>query len=387
MFKEELLQLEDKGLLRYLRWVETEQAPHVIIDGKKTINLCSNNYLGLATHPDLKLASIEATQEYGTSCAASRLITGSMSLHRNLERKIAKFKNTETALLYNSGYTANLGIITSLVKKGDIIFSDKLNHASIIDGCLLSGAEFRRYPHKDVSSLDAMLKKSNKSKKRLIVTDAVFSMDGDIAPLPDLVGLAKKYDCLLMLDEAHATGVLGENGRGAVEHFGLDGKFDFIQMGTLGKALGSFGAYVAGRKDLIDYLINKSRPFIYTTALPPSVIAAATAALKVLDNSGSQLRKNLWEKVKFFRLSLNDMGFNTMESQTQIIPVLIGDNNQAVEFSRRLFEEGIFIQAIRPPTVPRPRLRISIMATHTRQDLERSLTALGKIGKDLGVIK
>ncbi len=387
MFKEELLQLEDKGLLRYLRWVETEQAPHVIIDGKKTINLCSNNYLGLATHPDLKLASIEATQEYGTSSAASRLITGSMSLHRNLERKIAKFKNTETALLYNSGYTANLGIITSLVKKGDIIFSDKLNHASIIDGCLLSGAEFRRYPHKDVSSLDAMLKKSNKSKKRLIVTDAVFSMDGDIAPLPDLVGLAKKYDCLLMLDEAHATGVLGENGRGAVEHFGLDGKFDFIQMGTLGKALGSFGAYVAGRKDLIDYLINKSRPFIYTTALPPSVIAAATAALKVLDNSGSQLRKNLWEKVKFFRLSLNDMGFNTMESQTQIIPVLIGDNNQAVEFSRRLFEEGIFIQAIRPPTVPRPRLRISIMATHTRQDLERSLTALGKIGKDLGVIK
>jgi len=309
-----------------------------------------------------------------------------MQIHRRLEEKIARFKGTEAALLYPSGYMANIGIISALVGRGDMVFGDRLNHASIIDGCLLSGAEFRRYPHRDTDTLEHNIKMSyegrwtkDDGRKRLIVTDSIFSMDGDIAPLPELVELAKKYDCMLMVDEAHATGVLGKNGRGAIEHFGLDGD-ELIQMGTLGKAFGGFGAYVAGSKVLIDYLINKSRSFIYTTSLPPAVVAAAAAALKLIQD-GTQLRRQLWDNVGFFKSGLKEMGLDTMESQTQIIPVLIGDNERAVDFSKRLFEKGVLIQAIRPPTVPKgkARLRISLMATHSKEDLQEALEVMEEV--------
>jgi len=378
MFKQGIEKLKQQGLLRTMREVESAQGAHIVLDGKEVINLCSNNYLGLANHPALKEAAIEAIKKYGTGASASRLISGTSSLHKKLEEKIAEFKGTERALVFNSGYAANVGVISALVGRGDVIFSDKLNHASIVDGCLLSGAEFKRYPHKDIDALEEMLRKFSNAirptqcARRLIVTDTVFSMDGDIAPLAEIVKLAKKYDCMLMVDEAHALGVLGKHGKGAVEHFGLEKEFkseNFIQMGTLSKALGSFGAYVAGKKELIDYLINKSRAFIYTTALPAPVIAASIAAFDVLE-SQPQLRKQLWDNIAI-------MGPG---SQTQIIPVLIGDSKDAVNISKKLLEEGVFVQAIRPPTVPKgtARLRVTIMATHTRKDLEYALEKIKK---------
>jgi len=387
MYKQALEKLEKDGLLRKLRQVESAQGPRIILNNKEVINLCSNNYLGLADHPALKEAAKNTVEKYGVGTSASRLISGTTQLHTALESKIAVFKSAESALVFNSGYAANVGIISALVGRGDIIFSDKLNHASIVDGCLLSGAEFKRYPHCDAEALEEMLKKCHsegapKGRPKnlsLIVTDTVFSMDGDIAPLPKIVALAKRYDCMLMVDEAHATGVLGENGRGAVELFGLECDFadsggKFIQMGTLSKALGGFGAYAAGSKALIDYFINVSRPFIYTTALPASCMAAAIAAIDIIENQ-PELRKQLSDNIKFFRDGLNEIG------STPIIPVLIGDSRKAVEISNRLLEEGIFIQAIRPPTVPagKARLRITIMATHTKKDLQEALEKIKKI--------
>lgn len=379
MFQQELQKLEEQGLLRSLREVGSAQGPRIMLDGEEVINLCSNNYLGLANHPLLKEAAIKATRKYGVGASASRLISGTTLLHKELEEKIADFKNTQAALVFNSGYTANLGIISALAGRGDVIFSDKLNHASIVDGCLLSGADLKRYPHSDIQALEDMLKKFHHSQKRFIVTDTVFSMDGDIAPLPEIVKLAKKNDCMLIIDEAHATGVLGERGKGAVEHFGIK-DIGIIHMGTLSKALGCFGAYAAGPKEIIDYLINKSRPFIYTTALPASVAAAAIAALDIVE-SQPELRKQLWDNVKFFKRGLKKIKADTMQSETQIIPILIGDNDRAVEISQRLLEEGVFIQAIRPPTVPKgkARLRITIMATHTRKDLEFALDKIEKV--------
>jgi glycine C-acetyltransferase len=398
MFKQELNELEKQGLLRTLREVESAQGPRIILNGREVVNLCSNNYLGIASHVLLREAAIKAIEEYGVGSSASRLISGTSRLHVELEKKLASFKGTEAALVFNSGYTANVGIISALVSRGDIIFSDRLNHTSIVDGCILSGAEFRRYPHKDTEALEKMLSviasssrnfgvARNDVVKRLIVTDTIFSMDGDIAPLPKLVEIAKRYDCMLMVDEAHATGVLGENGRGAVEYFGLEREFstikdgrDFIQMSTLSKALGGFGAYVAGSKDMIDYIMNKARAFIYTTALPPSTIAAGIAALGIVREQ-PQLRKQLFENVRFFKEGLEKIGVDTMESQTQIIPILIKDNQKAVEVSNRLLEEGVFIQAIRPPSVPRgtARLRASIMATHAQEDLKEALEKMGRI--------
>jgi glycine C-acetyltransferase len=424
MFRQELEKLEQQSLLRKMRNVESAQGPRIILNGKGAINLCSNNYLGIANHPLLKKSAIEAIESYGIGTSGSRLISGTTVLHSELEKRIAEFKGTAAGLVFNSGYTASVGIISALVSRGDIIFSDRLNHASIVDGCLLSGAEFKRYPHCDIAGLEEMLETqrprcpdaqrprgpdaqtprspdaqtprcpdiqsgklgtwaSGKPKrKRLIVTDTVFSMDGDIAPLPKLVELAKKYDCMLMVDEAHATGILGKNGRGAVEHFGLEKEFsqeNFIQMGTLSKALGGFGAYVAGSKDLIDYIMNKSRAFIYTTALPVSTIAAAIAALGIVRDQ-PQLRKQLFDNVRFFKEGLEKIGVDTMKSQTQIIPILIKDSQRATEISNRLLEKGVFIQAIRPPTVPKgtARLRVSLMATHRKEDLEEALEKMKK---------
>lgn len=386
LLQRELDLLREKNLYRTLRTVEGEQSPRTIVNGKEMVLMASNNYLGLASHPYLKEAAIRAIEKYGVSASASRLISGTMTIHRKLEEKIASFKKTESALVFNSGYTANIGIISALVTKGDIIFSDELNHASIIDGCRLSGAEIKVFPHKRIDILERMIKRSHTHGKRMIVVDAVFSMDGDIAPLPELVHLAEKYDCILMVDEAHATGILGERGSGAVEHFHLEGRVDII-MGTLSKALGGFGAYCAGRKELIEYLINKSRPFIFTTALPPAVISTAIAAIELIEKEPS-LRENLWSNTRYFKDGLERMGFDTMGTETPIIPVFVGSERNAVIATEILLEEGVFAIGIRPPTVPpgRCRIRATVMANHTIEDLDRALKAFEKAGKALGLI-
>jgi len=387
---EEIDQIKREGLYRRMRPVSGHQGPRITIDGKECVNLCSNNYLGLANNPKLKQAAIEAIQKYGCGSGASRLVCGNFKLYEELEYKTARFKKQDAALVFNSGYAANLGIITALAGAGDIIFSDKLNHASIVDGVLLSRAQFKRYPHKDMAALEEMLK-SDKSKvtshRKLIITDSLFSMDGDIAPLPEIVELAKKFNAMVMVDEAHATGVFGEGRSGLVEHFGLEDGID-IQMGTFSKAFGSLGGYVAGKTALIDYLINRSRPFIYTTALTPSVLASNMAALDIVEKD-TWMAKALWENIRFLRKALIDLGFNLVSSESQIMPILISEPEAAVKFSDALFEEGVFIQAIRPPTVPKgqARLRLTVMATHKKQDMETAVSALEKTGKKLGIIR
>ncbi|MFH1848026.1 MAG: 8-amino-7-oxononanoate synthase [Candidatus Omnitrophota bacterium] len=382
----ELDGLRSMGLYRELSAIEGKQSAKIRIKGKDCINLCSNNYLGLANNPRMKKAAIEAVSRYGCGSGASRLVAGSMRLHEELEFSIARFKKQQAALLFNSGYTANLGIITALAQREDIVFCDRLNHASIIDGIILSRAEFKRYPHRDMQALKELLKAAGNYKKRIIVTDTVFSMDGDIAPLADIAELAKKYNAIVIADEAHATGVFGQRGSGIAEEMGLEDAID-AHMGTLSKALGGFGAYAAGRKELIEYLINKSRPFIYTTALPPSVAASSIAAIDIVRRDRG-LHKQLWRNAGFFRRGLIDCGFDILESRSQIIPIMVGDAALALEFSRRLFERGIFIQAIRPPTVPKgaSRLRATIMATHTEQQLKKALAILKEEGGKIGVV-
>lgn len=415
---EEIENLKRTGLYRILRTIEGPQGAHVKIDGREVILLCSNNYLGLADHPKLKEATIRAVEKYGVGSGASRLVSGTMKLHKELEERIARFKGTEAAVVFNSGYTANTSVIPALVGKGDIVFSDKLNHASIVDGCILSKAEFKRYPHKDVEGLERMMEgsafgdspdsttqdgdspcstaslcsarkqgQSPNVSRKLIVTDSIFSMDGDIAPLPEILSLAKKYDAMLMVDDAHATGVLGKRGSGGLEHFGLEGKENLIQMGTLGKALGIFGAYMAGSRELIDYLINKARGFIFSTSLPPSVLASSIAAIDLVEDE-PELRQALWEKTWYLKKGLDSLGFDTMGSESPIIPVLIGDAAKTMEFSRRLMDEGIFVSGIRPPTVPegKSRLRVTVMATHSYEDLDRATEAFSKAGKGLCLI-
>src|SRR3989338_3204143 len=364
-----LSDLEDKGLKRALRTVEGPQGREIIIDGKPVLNFCSNNYLGLADDPRLKEAAIECMQREGFGSGASRLVCGNMSAHAELEKRIMEFKGTEAALLFNSGYTANVGIISSLFGRGDIIFSDRLNHASIIDGILLSQAELKRYPHCDIQALEELLKDSSGYQRKGIITDSVFSMDGDIAPLPEIVALAQKYGAMVMVDEAHAFGILGKKGKGAVEHFGLEGKIN-IQMGTFSKAAGSFGAYVCGSQELISFLINRARSFIYTTGLPASVAAASLKAVEIIAGEAS-LRERLWENTRYLLKGLKDSGFDTLQTQTPIIPLVVKEAPLALEFSKRLFAQGIFISAIRPPTVPpnTARLRLTVMATHRREDL------------------
>jgi len=381
--KEELDILESKGLMRNLSLTESAQSEEIVINGKRCLNLCSNNYLGLAADPRLKEAAIKAVQEYGVGTASSRLVCGNTALYQALENKIAEFKGAEAALVFNSGYSANLGIIQSLVNEKDIVFSDKLNHASIVDGIILSRAEFRRYPHKDLSALEDILKRSEGFRRRLIITDTVFSMDGDIAPLPEIVELAGKYNAEVMIDEAHATGIFGNKGAGIVEYFNLKNEIS-IQMGTLSKAMGSLGAYVCADKETIDYFINKARSLIYTTSLVPAVLAASIKAIEIIQ-AEPERRKALFENADFLKNGLNGLGLNTMASQSPIIPVVLAE---AVEFSRRLFNEGIFCQAIRPPTVPQnsSRLRITVMATHKKEQLEFALDKIKKIAKELGVI-
>jgi len=364
------------------------QSSTVVVDGHPAILLCSNNYLGLAEHPSLIEASIKAVEQFGTSSGASRLVSGTMSLHEELEDALADFKGSEGALLFNSGYSANSGIIPTLVGRGDVIFSDRLNHASIIDGAILSGARLVRYPHKDMQKLADLMRKHRGSGRALIVTDAVFSMDGDCASLPELVELKKQFDAFLMTDDAHGSGVLGEGGRGVAELQSVQDSVD-IQMGTLGKAFGSFGAYCAVSEELRQLMINKSRSFIFSTSLPPAVLAASLAAVKIISSlEGKLLREKLLSNARYFRESLCRNGFNLPDGDTQIVPIVTGEAPLTMEFSRRLLEEGLFVQGIRPPTVPAGacRLRCTLMANHTKEQLDTALSSIISIGRELGII-
>jgi glycine C-acetyltransferase len=385
---EELQQLREQGLHRSLRTVAGSQGSRVVVEGREAVLLCSNNYLGLADHPTLKQAAMEAVERYGTGSGASRLVSGTMELHADLESRIARFKGTEAALVFNSGYAANSGIIPALVGRGDLVFSDRLNHASIVDGCLLSRARFIRYPHKDMNALERLLAEHRGSGRMLIVSDGVFSMDGDLAPLPALVDLKRQYGALLVVDDAHGTGVLGKGGRGSAEQFGVAADID-IQMGTLGKALGGFGAYAAASAEVVELLVNRARSFIFSTSLPPAVLASARAALDLVDSpEGELLRRRLTRSTSLFRDALRVAGFDTMGSETQIVPALVGEAEPVMAFTRRLLEEGFYVQGIRPPTVPGGtcRLRCTLMATHDESDLERAVAAMARIGKELGIV-
>jgi len=372
-----------------MRRFERSQTSRITVDECEALLLCSNNYLGLADHPMLKKAAMLAAERFGVGSGASRLVSGNMELHTALENRIAAFKATEAALVFNSGYAANTGIIPALMGRGDIIFSDRLNHASIVDGALLSRSKVVRYPHNDMPALRRLMEQADAGGRRLIVTDGVFSMDGDLANLPELVAIKKEFNALLMVDDAHGTGVLGATGRGTGELFGCQHEID-IQMGTLGKALGSFGAYVAASRVIVDYLINKARSFIFSTSLPPAVLGASLAAVDVVDSTeGQRLRQCLGKNTLRFRNALNASGFDTMGSETQIVPVCVGQAEPTMEFTRLLLEKGIFAQGIRPPTVPAEtcRLRFTLMATHTERELDEAVTAIAAIGKQLGVCR
>lgn len=383
----ELEDIKNRGLLRSTRLISGRQTAHVTCNGSEVLLLCSNNYLGLADHPALAAASIAAIRQYGTSSGASRLVSGTMELHERLEGAVASFKKCESALAFNSGHAANTGIIPALVGRGDVVFSDRLNHASIVDGILLSRARLVRYPHNDFSSLAALMEK-HATGRSLIVSDAVFSMDGDVAPLVELARLKRRHGALLMIDDAHGCGVLGEGGRGSAELLGVGGDVD-IQMGTFGKALGSFGAYAAVSAELRELLLNRARSFIFSTSLPPSVLAASLAAVELVQTpEGDGLREQLHANTRFFRNSLAEAGFRIPDGSTQIVPIVVGSAVTTMQFSEALLEEGLFAQGIRPPTVPdgTSRLRFTLMATHTRADLAGAVERICRIGRRLGVV-
>jgi 8-amino-7-oxononanoate synthase len=375
----ELERLKREGLYRRLRRVEGEQGPMLVVDGREVLNFCSNNYLGLANHPALRAAAVVAIERYGCGSGASRLISGNMALHEELEVKIAALKGTEAALVFNSGYQANIGILSLLAGEGDLIFSDSLNHASIIDGCRLSRAQTIIYPHSDLVRLEDELKKAPPRGWKLIVTETLFSMDGVEARLAEIVDLAERYGAMVVVDEAHATGVFGPNGAGVVAKLGLGDRIP-VQMGTLGKALGAFGAYVAGSKKLRELLINRSRSFIFTTSLPPSVMAMAMAAIEILYKEPER-RLALWHNCRALRDGLKGLGFSLGESQSQIQPLVIGDAQKCMALSEQLLQKGVFAQGIRPPTVPpgTSRLRITLMATHTHEHLCHALKIFGEV--------
>jgi 8-amino-7-oxononanoate synthase len=385
-FSEKLDQIKKNGLYRKMRHLQTPQGPHIKIDGKDYLLLSSNSYLGLCSDDRLKQAALDAIEKYGVGSGGSRLTTGSYEIHQKLEEEIALFKKTEAALLFNTGYMANVGAISSIADKSWVIFSDSLNHASIIDGCRLSRAEIIVYNHCDAADLARKVQDSA-NRQALIVTDGLFSVDGDIAPLPAIVEIAKKNNILLMVDDAHATGVLGLSGGGTADYFGLSDEID-IQMGTLSKALASEGGFIAGKQSMIDYLVNTARSFIFSTALSPTTIAVARKALEII-RTEPQRRETLLTNSAWFRAELRKAGFDVAENDAPILSIVVGAPDSAVAFSNRLMERNIFVSAIRPPTVPEgtSRLRISIMATHTRDDLKQALNCIAEIGRDLGVIR
>jgi glycine C-acetyltransferase len=384
--KGELDALREKGVFSLPRVLESEQKATVIIDGREVITLSSTNYLGLTVHPRLKAAAIKAIEDYGVGSGSVRTIAGNMTLHNVLEEKLARFKHTEAALTIQSGYATNLGVISALMQEGDIIVSDELNHASIIDGIRLNRTPRKVYPHKDMDGLRRALEEAKGANKVMVVTDGVFSMDGDIAPLPQIVDLAEEYGAFVMVDDAHASGVLGKNGRGTISHFGLEGRVA-LQIGTLSKGIGALGGYVACTQDVKDYLLQRARPVLFSTSHPPSVVATCIAALDILEEDSS-LVERLWENTAFFKHGLEQLGFNTGQSETPITPVIVGEGALAMRLSRRLFDEGVFAQGIVYPTVPadKCRVRTIVTALHTREELTKALDAFEKVGRELGII-
>ncbi len=390
---DELAALRAQGLYRWPRLLEGEQAPVCVYDGRRVINLCSNNYLGLANHPRLKEAARRAIDAYGVGSGAVRTIAGNMAIHQMLEERLAAFKRTEAALLYQSGFAANAGTVAAILGREDVVVSDELNHASIIDGCRLSGAVRKIYPHKDVAAARRCLEdarglpSSGGARRVLLITDGVFSMDGDIAPLPDLCALAREFGAIMMVDDAHASGVVGAGGRGTVEHFGVHGLVD-IQVGTLSKAWACLGGYVAGPRPLIEFLMQRARPLLFSTSHPPSVAATALAALDLIE-AEPDLIARLWDNTRFFKDGLREAGFDGGASETPITPVMIGDEALTMQFSDRLFEEGVFALGIAYPTVPRgtARVRTIVTAGHTRPDLARALEICARVGRAMGVLR
>jgi glycine C-acetyltransferase len=383
---EDLRELRAQGLWRWPRLLEGPQEPIARYDGREVINLCSNNYLGLITHPALKAAALEAIATYGVGSGAVRTIAGNMAIHQTLENELAAFKHTEAALLYQSGFSANAGTVAALLGADDVVVSDELNHASIIDGCRLSGAQKKIFPHKDVAAARRMLAEARGARRLLLITDGVFSMDGDIAPLPALVDAAEEHRALMMVDDAHASGVVGRDGRGTVDHFGMHGRVH-IQVGTLSKAFAGLGGYVAGSRSLIDLLMHRGRPLLFSTSHPPSVAASALAGVRLVQQH-PELIARLWENTRTFKEGLRRLGFDTGMSETPITPVIVGDEARAMALSDRLFEEGVFALGIAFPTVPRGRARVRtiVTAAHTPAHLEEALQAFARAGRALGVI-
>jgi glycine C-acetyltransferase len=387
--REQLDDLKASGRYFQLRVLEGEQKPFAHFDGKDVINLSSNNYLGLTTHRTLRRAAIAAIRRYGVGAGAVRTIAGTMRPHVELEQQIAQFKGTEACVVFQSGFTANAGTVAAILGKDDLILSDELNHASIIDGCRLSKATIKVFKHRDVADCERLCRETeNWPGHKLLITDGVFSMDGDIAPLPELCALGEKYNCIMMVDDAHASGVLGRNGRGTVDHLGCHGLVD-IQVGTLSKAIGSMGGYVCGSRDLIEFLYHRARPFLFSTGHPPSVIASCQAAFTLLDlPEGERLVKKLWSNTNFFQTRLQELGFSIGATQAPITPIHVGDAAKAFEFSKRLFEAGVFAPAVGSPTVPegKARLRAIVTATHQRRDLARACETLGEVARSLGIL-
>ncbi len=385
-FEQELKNLEAQHLHRQLRIVESAANPTITIEGRTLISMASNNYLGLANHPAVKQAAIEAIREWGVGAGAARLISGTMVPHQKLEEDLAQFKQVEAALAFGTGYTTNLGLIPSLIDKNGLILADRFCHASLIEACRLSKAKLRVFHHNEAGHLETLLNKREKACPTLVVTEGVFSMDGDLAPLPDLLKLCQRYDATLLIDDAHGTGVMGANGRGSIEHFGLNPK-DVIQVGTLSKAIGTSGGYVAGTASLKKFLINTSKGFIYTTAQPPAIAAAAVAALKIIQNEPDR-RQRLRENRNYLYSELKNIGFQLTKTQSPILPIIVKSPETVMKMSQALYEAGVYAPAIRPPTVPKEssRLRLTVSSEHTLDQLQRVVETIRKEGKEIRII-
>ena len=383
----ELDSLKQQGLYRRLRILEGEQTHKSTFDHHSVVNLSSNNYLGLTTHPKLREAALDATRRLGVGSGSVRTIAGTMDIHMELERRLADFKKTEAVVVFQSGFAANAGTVAAILTKDDVVVSDELNHASIIDGCRLSRAAIKVFPHKDVDAARKVLRELPAAQRKLLITDGVFSMDGDVGAVPELCALAEEFGCIMMVDDAHASGVFGKNGRGTIDHFGVHGRVD-VQVGTLSKAIGALGGYVAGSRTLIEFLYHRARPFLFSTSHPPAVAAACIAALDVLEQE-PQIIERLWENTRFFKAGLQALGFNTGLSESPITPVIAGEGALAMKLSDRLFEEGVFAQGIAFPTVARDKARVRtiVTATHTREELQFALDVFAKVGRELGILR
>src|SRR5712675_1702766 len=382
----ELESLKRQGLYRRLRILEDEQKPKTTFDHRQVVNLSSNNYLGLTTHPRLREAALDATRRLGVGSGSVRSIAGTMDIHMELERRLADFKKTEAVVVFQSGFAANAGTVAAVLSKEDVVISDELNHASIIDGCRLSRAAIKVFPHKDAAAARKVVQELPAGQRKLLITDGVFSMDGDLGALPELCALAEDYGCIMMVDDAHASGVFGAHGRGTIDHFGMHGRVD-IQVGTLSKAIGALGGYVAGSKALIEFLYHRARPFLFSTSHPPAVAAACIAAVDVLEQE-PQIIERLWENTRFFKAGLEGLGFNTGSSESPITPIIVGEGALAMKLSDSLFAKGVFAQGIAFPTVARDKARVRtiVTATHTRDELQFALDVFAKVGRELGLI-